>query len=188
MNNCFASLRNLKNSNYKPIQNLKPSLKLFSSLTLFFIILTILSMQTAQADVISLNAGGSQEIAVTPDKYVEGFFFGIAEEAAVTPTPTPTPIQQTPIIISNLEATRVSIDKAVNQSDDVEVEFDLKNPSTNYSATNLTVSIPQSFSSLVQVSFLNTTIEPGSTIKYLVRIRDIQESARITSIRFLFDY
>ena len=59
------------------------SLILFFSLIVFF-------MQISRADVISLNSGGSQEIAVTPDKYVEGFFSGIegivAEEEEQPPT------------------------------------------------------------------------------------------------------
>ncbi len=49
-------------------------------------------MQTIQADVVSTNAGGTKEIALTPDKYIEGFFSGIpTAEANVTPPPPPPP-------------------------------------------------------------------------------------------------
>src|SRR3989344_5374630 len=53
--------------------NLIKQFKLIFILTFFFT-LTIFFLRTANADVISLNAGGSQEIALTSDKYVEGFF------------------------------------------------------------------------------------------------------------------
>ena len=52
------------------------SLIVFSTLIFF-------SMQTAQADVVSVNAGGTQEIALTPDKYIEGFFTGVPVAGAV---------------------------------------------------------------------------------------------------------
>ena len=52
------------------------STKLFFLLTIF-LSLAIISIQTINADVISLNSGGGTEIAVTPDKYLEGFFFGV---------------------------------------------------------------------------------------------------------------
>ena len=45
----------------------------------FFIVITIFYMQTVEADVVSINAGGTQEIAFTPDKYIEGFFSGTEE-------------------------------------------------------------------------------------------------------------
>ncbi|MEK6840679.1 MAG: myxococcus cysteine-rich repeat containing protein [Nanoarchaeota archaeon] len=55
----------------------------FLLLTILFFLLTLFFQQSIQADVVSVNSGGSQEIAVTPDKYVEGFFFGIPVAAAV---------------------------------------------------------------------------------------------------------
>jgi len=45
-------------------------------LTFFLIILTSFFLPTIQADVISLNPGGSEEFVVTTDRYIEGFFFG----------------------------------------------------------------------------------------------------------------
>jgi hypothetical protein len=42
-------------------------------------------MPTIQADVISLNPGGSEEFAVTTDRYIEGFFFGDLEEIVCVP-------------------------------------------------------------------------------------------------------
>jgi len=50
-------------------------------LTISFI-LAIFAIQFIQADVISVNAGGSQELAVTPDKYIEGFFSALEAVAA----------------------------------------------------------------------------------------------------------
>ena len=49
-------------------------LKLIFLLTFFFSLICFLP--TIQADVISLNPGGSDEFAVTTDRYIEGFFFG----------------------------------------------------------------------------------------------------------------
>lgn len=46
-------------------------------LTTFFILLSLLSIQTINADIISLNSGGSTEIVVNSDRYIEGFFFGL---------------------------------------------------------------------------------------------------------------
>jgi len=86
MNDCFAPLVNLKvfKDKARPFY--------FLLIVSFFFILIVLSMQTTNADVISLNAGGSQEIAVTSDKYIEGFFSGIADVAVEEePTPTPSP-------------------------------------------------------------------------------------------------
>lgn len=51
-------------------------------LFLFFIILTIFSANFLSADVISLNSGGSTNLSVSTDRYIEGFFFGIEEAAA----------------------------------------------------------------------------------------------------------
>jgi len=47
-------------------------LKLIFLLTFFFTLVCFLP--TIQADVISLNPGGSDEFVVTTDKYIEGFF------------------------------------------------------------------------------------------------------------------
>lgn len=49
-------------------------LKLIFLLTFFFTLIYFLP--TIQADIISLNPGGSEEFVVTTDKYIEGFFFG----------------------------------------------------------------------------------------------------------------
>ena len=56
---------------------------------IFFLIITIFSLQTIKADVISANSGGTQEVAVTPDKYIEGFFSGISAAAAAEEPPSP---------------------------------------------------------------------------------------------------
>ena len=53
-------------------------------LSAFFFTL-IYFMPTIQADVISLNPGGSEEFVVTTDRYIEGFFFGDLEEIVCVP-------------------------------------------------------------------------------------------------------
>ncbi len=42
----------------------------------FFVVLTILFSSFISADVISINSGGTGNIILNPDRYVEGFFFG----------------------------------------------------------------------------------------------------------------
>ncbi|MBL7087031.1 MAG: hypothetical protein ISS28_08080 [Candidatus Cloacimonetes bacterium] len=49
-------------------------LKLILLSTFFFTLIYFLPI--IQADIISLNPGGSNEFAVTTDRYIEGFFFG----------------------------------------------------------------------------------------------------------------
>ena len=51
------------------------SAKLFLSF-IFFIILSILFLSNVSADVISINSGGSEQIIINPDTYIEGFFTG----------------------------------------------------------------------------------------------------------------
>src|SRR3989344_3434812 len=50
------------------------NLKLASFLAVFFLVI-IFSTSFVRADVISLNAGGSTNLSVSTDKYIEGFFF-----------------------------------------------------------------------------------------------------------------
>lgn len=57
-------------------------LKFILSLIVFFTLI-FFSVQTVQADVVSVNAGGSNETVLTTDKYIEGFFFGIEAAGAV---------------------------------------------------------------------------------------------------------
>ena len=59
------------NSKHLPISYFR-----FILLTVFFFLLVIFSFQGIEADVISLNSGGSTNLSVGVDKYVEGFFFG----------------------------------------------------------------------------------------------------------------
>ena len=69
--------------NYDKNIILKYSSKFIPSLTTFFILFIIFFSPTIQADVVSVNAGGTREIALTPDKYIEGFFSGAAVAGAV---------------------------------------------------------------------------------------------------------
>jgi hypothetical protein len=43
---------------------------------MLFFMLIISFVPTISADVISLNSGGSGNIILNPDTYIEGFFFG----------------------------------------------------------------------------------------------------------------
>ena len=76
----------LKNFNDSKSNNLS-YYKFSFILTFLFLTLTIFSLQTIRADVISVNAGGSSETAITTDKYIEGFFSGSPEAAAVVTPP-----------------------------------------------------------------------------------------------------
>lgn len=60
--------------------------KNFKTIKIFFVFLfcSFWFFSFVSSDIISINPGGSQEIAMTPSRYIEGFFFGI-------PTPTPDP-------------------------------------------------------------------------------------------------
>ncbi len=53
----------------------RPTLNFFI-LTFIFSVLSIFSANFFSADVISLNSGGSEQIVVNPDTYIEGFFTG----------------------------------------------------------------------------------------------------------------
>src|SRR3989304_10567523 len=58
------------------------SFGLFLLLVPIFVIL-ISSLPDISADVISVNSGGSEQIIVNPDNYIEGFFTGNVVTAAV---------------------------------------------------------------------------------------------------------
>ena len=66
--------------------------KFFITFIFIFFILVSFS-KIINADVISLNSGGSENIIINPDKYLEGFFSGEIplEEPEEEPTPEPTP-------------------------------------------------------------------------------------------------
>ena len=49
----------------------------------FILLLVLIISPTINADVISLNSGGSNEIIINPDTYIEGFFSGEVITAAV---------------------------------------------------------------------------------------------------------
>ena len=72
---------NIGNDDYIIIKN-----SALKSLFLIFIsiVLATFSINFLSADVISLNSGGSTNLSVSPNEYIEGFFFGI-EELATTP-------------------------------------------------------------------------------------------------------
>lgn len=55
----------------------------------FFLTTVIFCMQTVRADVVSINTGGTQEIVLSPDKYIEGFFSGIEENITNATNATP---------------------------------------------------------------------------------------------------
>ena len=78
MDNMWDNESNTNEKNPILISNLK-----FLFILTFIFTALILFSQFIQADVVSVNAGGTQEIALTPDKYIEGFFSGITVSADV---------------------------------------------------------------------------------------------------------
>mgnify|MGYP000055443086 CR=1 FL=1 len=65
------------NNKHSLMLKFKPSILLITSF-----VLVIFIIQFIQADVISKNVGGNLNLAVTPDKYIEGFFSGSAVAVA----------------------------------------------------------------------------------------------------------
>jgi len=53
---------------------------------LIFILVLLVLLPTISADVISLNAGGTGNIILNPDKFLEGFFFGSSGDDCVPTT------------------------------------------------------------------------------------------------------
>ena len=49
-------------------------------LMIFFSAIAVFFVNFLSADIISLNAGGSTNLSLGTDKYIDGFFFGIPEE------------------------------------------------------------------------------------------------------------
>ena len=60
-----------------------PIIKVFIILAIFSFV-TIFLIQSAKADVISINSGGDNNTAITPSNYIENFFFGINPGAPVS--------------------------------------------------------------------------------------------------------
>lgn len=73
--------RGINNKSYSLPQNCSPAHKKFNNkncdwfiaLTIFFFLLIFLP--SASADIVSQNSGGSTNLSVGTDKYIEGFFF-----------------------------------------------------------------------------------------------------------------
>lgn len=74
-------MRNLnkKHSNSKTNLNLINGFYIKSLFSLIFFLFLIINIQTTSADVVSLNSGGSTNLSVSIDKYIEGFFFATGE-------------------------------------------------------------------------------------------------------------
>lgn len=118
----------------------KTSPHYFLSLTLFFFI-TIFSLQTTSADVVSVNTGGTQEIALTPDKYIEGFFSGIPEAAEAPPAeeaPSAAGPVAAPAANINVSPTEFNINMVVNTTTERTIRV------TNLGTSSVTVSVTQS--------------------------------------------
>ncbi len=54
----------------------------FKTIKIFFVLLffCVCFFPFISSDIISINPGGSQEVVITPSRYIEGFFFGMPEE------------------------------------------------------------------------------------------------------------
>jgi len=123
-----------------------------------------------KADVLSVNSGGNLTLAITPDKYIEGFFFQIQKQVTpVTPpstgggtsgggggaTVSPLNIQVNP--------TEFNINLAINTNVQKTVSV------TNLGSTNATVNISQTnLEGMVILGSNSLTIGPGETKTFFV--------------------
>lgn len=137
----------------------------------------IFSFQSVSADVISLNSGGSTEIAVTADKYIEGFFSGIPEEAVVTPPIVPPgggggggggggTIPSTSITVTPSWNTNLGIRLAVGTTSLPDETINV----TNFGAAPVTVTLTHTFENHLQIIGNDTlTIPSGENKNFKVR-------------------
>lgn len=136
-------------------------------LLVFFIVLTTFVSSHIQADVISINSGGTGNVILNPGKYIEDFFFGhqnvTAEEEAETPSTggggggTPS---TTPTIITNIdvEPDEFNLNMVINTTHERRVEV------KNLGNTSVTVQVTQeNLGNHVILGNQNLTIEPGQT-------------------------
>src|SRR3990172_2166220 len=135
--------------------------KFILSLTFFFVF-AIFSLQTASADVVSVNAGGNTEIVVNPDLYVEGFFSGIPEEEVAPPvTPPPPGGGGGGPSAANLSLNPIEFN--INLAVDTTTERTIN--ITNTGGTQIVVSISQSnLGSHVILENTTVTVNPGQTV------------------------
>ncbi len=191
-------------SNNKPCSVF--SFKFIFMLALFSVF-TFLFVQIISADVISLNSGGSTEIAVTSDRYVEGFFSGIPAEVVVTP-PGGGPggggggggaIPGTNIVVTPSWDTSAGINLAVNTTIDETINV------KNNGANSVTVTLTHTFGDHLQIIGGDTLTVPAyesrdfsirfiagsipDTIAGIIRISDktVLTSLDISTELLLFD-
>ncbi len=134
-----------------------------SVLLTFLFLLIIFFSKTILADIISINAGGSEEIVLNPDKYVEGFFSGIPGAAEAPPSGGPggggggggAP---TYILV---EPTRIDEDLVVNTA--ISKTIKVTNLKTS---SSVTVSVSQgNLDGIVTLGTTSLTIEPSQTVE-----------------------
>jgi len=135
-----------------------------SILLILFFTLTISFSQVTSADVISLNSGGGDEFVLTPDKYIEGFFFGAEEE----PYEEPEEEEEeggggdgTTTISILVEPTRFDEYLLVNKAVSRVIRV------TNLGTSNsVTVDVSQqNLDGIVTLGVTSLTIEPGQTVE-----------------------
>lgn len=143
--------------------NVKKQQRFILFLTIFSFIFIFFLINTIKADVISVNAGGSNETAITPSNYIEGFFSGIPTAAVVQnvtpPPPSPPPPVPPKVINVSVNPTSLAIDLVVNTT--TEDIIHVTNPGT--SAVLISVN-ESNLDNHVLFSNTSLTIAPGQTV------------------------
>lgn len=145
--------------------------KRYVLLILFFLIVSLFPL--VKADIISINAGGSNEFVLTADKYVEGFFFGIPSEAA-EPSPEPGPggggggaggpTADPDIVVAPSWNPSEGINLAIGTTRGETINV------TNIGTGSKTVTLTHNFADHLQIVGEDTlTIQPGQTEIFNVR-------------------
>ena len=142
-----------------------PALK--SLLLIFsFFVLTSLFLHYTRADVVSVNAGGGNETAVTADKYIEGFFSGIPEVAAAeVPAPIPGPgpgPAPTPAANINVTPSEFNINLVVNTTTERTVRV------TNLGTGSIIVGVTSNLGNHVILGDTSLTIPAGQSVNLQV--------------------
>ena len=151
-----------------------------------FLILISSSIQTASADVVSVNTAGTGEIIVNPDQFIEGFFFGglcgdglidsglgetcddsnlvsgdgcsnICQTEGVTIPPGGGGGGPSPVYL-NITPTEFNIDLIVNTTTERTITV------TNIGASQVVLKVSHGLGSHLIIENITLTISPGQTV------------------------
>ncbi|MFH1889807.1 MAG: hypothetical protein ABIJ58_02945 [Nanoarchaeota archaeon] len=135
-------------------------------LVLIFLTVGIFVLHFGSADIISLNAGGNNEVIVSVDKFVDGFFFGIpSPAAAAAAAATPATGGTTGGTTSTTTTTSISLNPS---SLDISMGVDTVQRKTisvtNLGSSSVTVSVSQTdLDDLIALGSTSLTIPAGET-------------------------